>query len=164
MNDGFLGFQTSFMLDFVVCALAVLVPLLIWSVFEVKVRRRYLRHRNLQLALGLILLLAVGAFEVDMQWLQGGWENVVRKQQLAPAAMDAKLAESGRVLRIHLFFAITTPLMWIATIVLALRRFSNPPVPAEHSKAHKVLGWICTLDLTATSVTGVWFYYVAFVA
>jgi hypothetical protein len=29
---------------------------------------------------------------------------------------------------------------------------------------HKTLGWASAADLTLTSVTGLWFYYAAFVA
>ena len=40
----------------------------------------------------------------------------------------------------------------------------NPPQPSTHSRLHKVLGWVSTLDLVLTSVTGLIFYYVAFVS
>ena len=52
----------------------------------------------------------------------------------------------------------------IATIALALRRFPDPPVPGPHSRLHKSLGWASAVDLAMTSVTGLWFYYVTFVA
>ena len=61
-------------------------------------------------------------------------------------------------------FAISTPFLWLITIVGALRKFANPPVPAPHSGVHKVLGWASVIDLTLTSVTGLVFYYFAFVA
>ena len=58
-QSGFLGYQTTFMLDFVVCALALVVPLLLYSLWLVKVRRNYLGHKRLQIALGLILLVGL---------------------------------------------------------------------------------------------------------
>ena len=61
MADGFLGFRTSFMLDFVVCALAAIVPALLFSIYLVKFKGKYVAHRNLQLGLAVILLIAVGA-------------------------------------------------------------------------------------------------------
>ncbi len=153
------------MLDFVVCALAVLVPLLLYSLFVVKKQKKYTLHRNLQVVLGVVLLLAVSAFEVDMQWVQGGWENVMGKQldALGDEGLATKIASVRKVLHIHLVFAISTPVLWIVTLVLALKRFDNPPAPARHSRTHKALGWLSTIALTLTSVTGVWFYYVAFV-
>jgi putative membrane protein len=162
LRDGFLGYRTSFMLDFVVVALVLVVPILLFSLYAVKVRRQYALHRNLQLLLGVVLLIAVGAFEVDLHLVQGGWENVVAKQQ--PALTTERVAHVRALLRIHLIFATTTPLLWIVTIALALRRFPNPPQPGPHSRLHKILGWLSTIDLSLTSVTGLIFYYGAFVA
>jgi putative membrane protein len=56
MKDGFLGYRTSFMLDFVVVALVLIVPVLIYSLYAVKIRHQYKLHRNLQLLLGIVLL------------------------------------------------------------------------------------------------------------
>lgn len=150
------------MLDFVVVALVLIVPVLLYSLYVVKFQRRYTLHRNLQVLLGLVLLLAVALFEIDLQLIQGGWEKVVDKREI-----PLTIAQKGfvrTVLRIHLIFAISTPLLWATTIVLALRRIPNPPQPCPHSELHKKLGWASTLDIVATSVTGLLFYYFAFVA
>ncbi|MFO0918986.1 MAG: DUF420 domain-containing protein [Planctomycetaceae bacterium] len=160
MQDGFLGYRTSFMLDFVVVALVLIVPILLFSIFTVKIRRNYARHRNLQLLLGVVLLLAVAAFEIDLR-LQGGWQSIVNKGE--PKLSSEQLSFVAQVLYLHLVFAISTPFLWIATIVLALRNFPNPPCPGPHSRLHKTLGWLSTIDITLTSVTGLAFYYVAFV-
>jgi hypothetical protein len=161
MKDGFLGFRTSFMLDFVVVALVLIVPILVYSLCAVKFQQRYLLHRNLQLLLGIVLLVAVGLFEIDLQWVQGGWANVVAKR-VAPLTAE-QLGFVQTVLRVHLVFAISTPVLWAATIVLALRRMPSPPHPCPHSQLHKSLGWISTIDIVLTSVTGLVFYYFAFV-
>jgi hypothetical protein len=163
MIDGFLGYNTTFMLDFVVCALVVVVPLVLYSLYEVKVRRNYLRHRNLQVLIAVVLLAAVAAFEVDVQLIHGGWQQIVNKPGEPVRMDDTALGEVRRVLGIHLLFAVSTPLLWGITLLLAWRRFPNPPTPGPHSFWHKKLGWLATLDLVATSVTGLWFYYVAFV-
>jgi hypothetical protein len=68
-----------------------------------------------------------------------------------------------RILYVHLVFAISTPLLWAATIALALKRFPSPPGPGAHSRLHKTLGWLSTIDITLTSVTGVAFYCAAFI-
>jgi putative membrane protein len=163
-RTGFLGYQTTFMLDFVVCALILIVPLLLWSLWLVKVKKNFRAHMRMQLALGIILLVAVSAFEIDVQMVHGGWENIVAQQNLAPDALAAKISAVRPWLLVHLIFAVTTPLLWIVTIVLALKRFGKNPVPGAHSKAHAILGWLSTIDITLTSVTGLAFYYVAFVA
>lgn len=161
MSDGFLGFKTSFMLDAVVCALVAVVPALLYSIYLVKFRKQYALHKKIQLILGVALLLAVSAFEVDLR-LQGGWENVVAKREVPLSVEEYSFVR--KILWIHLVFAISTPFLWAATIAYALKRFPKPPAPNEHSPLHKKLAWASTIDITLTSVTGLIFYYFAFVA
>lgn len=163
MGHGFLGYHASFMLDVVVCALVVVVPVLLISVYLVKFRRRYLWHRNIQVGLGIVLLLTVAAFEYDLR-SHGGWEQIVNPdaQHLRVAGADLEFVR--RLLWVHLIFAVSTPFLWGATILLALRRFASPPFPGPHSWLHKRLGWASAIDISLTSVTGLLFYYFAFVA
>lgn len=163
MSDGFLGNDASLMLDAVVCVLLLAVPALGYSVYVVKVRRGYVWHRNLQIAIGVGLLVAIAAFEVDLQILHGGWLNVVNKDPDAPRLTGDRLADVQLLLRIHLAFAVSTPMLWVATTVLALRRFPDPLQPGPHSRLHKTLGWLSVADLVLTAFTGLAFYYAAFV-
>jgi len=158
MSDGFLGYRTSFMLDLVACALVVIVPLLMYSLYVVKYRRKYVQHRNLQVSLGAILMVTVFLFEIDLQWVQGGWENVVAKREIS----TEQLTIARTTLHWHLLFAISTPFLWCATLIYAFKRFESPPQPGKHSRLHKTLGWLSTIDITLTSVTGLLFYYLAF--
>lgn len=160
---GFLGNDASFMLDFVVCALVLVVPIVVYSLYLVKYRRDYINHKRLQLALGGVLLVTVVAFEADMQ-LHGGWKQIVNKAPETPRLDADQLAHVERILWIHLVFAISTPVLWLVTTVLALKRFPHPPHPGPHSRLHKTLGWLSTLDLVLTSVTGLIFYHAAFMA
>ena len=91
-------------------------------------------------------------------------EQIVNKPGQPTCMSVEALADVRRVLGIHLLFAVSTPLLWGITLVLAWKRYPSPPTPGPHSFWHKKLGWLATLDLVATSVTGLWFYYVAFVA
>lgn len=149
------------MLDFVVTALVLIVPALLVSLYLVKVKRSYVTHRNLQLALAGVLLLAVIAFEVDIR-SHGGWQSIVGARQ-KPLSVE-QLETVRQTLYVHLIFAISTPLLWGATIVLALKRIPKPPAPCDHSRLHKTLGWMSVVDLVLTSVTGLLFYYRAFMA
>ncbi len=162
MKSGFLGFDASLMLDVVVCALALVVPVIIGSLYLVKVRKNYELHAKIQIALALILLLVVTAFEVDMR-MHGGWQKIVNKHPEAPRVVGAALAQVETMLWLHLVFAVTTPVLWGVTLTLAWRRFATPRVPGSHSRLHKTLGWAATLDLVMTSVTGLLFYWMAFV-
>ena len=164
MGDGFLGYDASLMLDVVVCALVLVVPTLLYSIYLVKVRREYAWHRNVQVGLGVVLLVTVAAFEVDLQVVHGGWEKIVNKPGASPRLQGGELEFVRGLLWIHLAFAISTPVLWATTTALALRRFPSPPRPSTHSRLHKVLGWLSTVDIALTSITGLCFYYFAFVA
>lgn len=162
MGSGFLGFPPStLMLDVVVSALVLVVPALLFSLYLAKVKKNFGAHKNVQLVLAVVLLIAVVLFEVDIR-LHGGWEKIVNQPEgrLSPE----RLATIRQALYIHMLFALSTPFFWGITIAGALRKFANPPVPSPHSRLHKILGWISVVDLTLTSVTGLIFYYLAFVA
>ena len=161
MTRGFLGYDASFMLDVVVCALVAVVPVLVWAIVEAKAGR-FVRHRNIQLVLAAVLLATVLLFEIDMR-LQGGWQNIINRDSANPRLTGEGLEQVRTLLYVHLCFAISTPVLWGTTIVLALKRFPNPPTPGPHSQLHKKLGWLSVVDLVGTSVTGLAFYYLAFV-
>lgn len=162
MADGFLGFKTSFMLDLVVCALVAVVPVLLYSIYIVKYKHQYKLHKTLQIILAVVLLFTVLAFEVDLHLVQGGWENIVEKREVPLTTEEFSFVHS--LLWIHLVFAGSTPFLWGFTIAYAIKRFPAPPLPGDHSPLHKKLAWVSTIDLTLTSVTGLIFYYFAFVA
>ena len=159
MQDGFLGYQTTFMLDVVAIALFVVVLVLAWSLFAVKVQKNYLLHKRLQILLGVVLLIAVGLFEVDIR-LQGGIDGILAKRTIPLSSLQRTFF--NQLLIVHLVFAITTVAVWAVTLTLALRRIPSPPGPCAHSELHKKLGWISALDITATSITGLLVYYYGF--
>ncbi|MBS0265620.1 MAG: DUF420 domain-containing protein [Planctomycetes bacterium] len=160
MSDGFLGYKASLMLDVVVCALVIVVPALLYSLFAVKVRRQYQLHKALQVTLGIVLLAAVGLFELDMR-LHGGIDTILAKR-VRPLTTSEKEA-FYQLLYVHLFFAVSTVFLWGTTLVLAWRRIPSPPGPCAHSRQHKILGWLSAADITLTSVTGLLVYYYGFV-
>jgi hypothetical protein len=160
MDRGFLGYNATFMLDVVVCALLGVVPTLVYSLYLVKFRRDYALHRNIQVFLGLLLLVTVGLFELDMRW-HGGIEQILTYRATPLTVEQHALFKT--ILWIHLFFAVSTVVLWAVTLGLALKWMPNPPVPCPHSPAHKVLGWLSAVDITLTSVTGLLVYYYGFV-
>lgn len=159
MTNGFLGYRASLMLDVVVCALVVIVPTLLYSLYAVKFQRKYSLHRNLQILLGAVLLVAVGLFEVDIR-LQGGIDEILSKRSIPLTAAQRLFFD--RLLTVHLVFAISTPFLWATTMTLALRKMPSPPAPCAHSRLHKTLGWLSAADITLTSVTGLMVYYYGF--
>jgi hypothetical protein len=177
--DGFLGTRASIMLDVVFLAMFAIVPLLGWSIFEVKIRRRYTLHKRVQLVLAGILLVAVFLFELDMRFISG-WRDRASPSPYSgpmsqpPAVLDAFFRQTlgwdhvpGLVfhaLAVHLVFAVSTALVWGWVILRALRRFDNPPQPGAHSASHQFWGWLAAVDMLFTALTGWLFYWLAFVA
>ena len=155
--NGFLGTRASIMLDVVFLAMFAVVPILFWSISLVRRGRNYQLHKQVQVTLSLVLLIAVTAFEVDMRFFTD-WR--------ARAAASPYYG-SGVVIKslvVHLCFAVTTALVWTWVVVRALRNIPSPPGPCTHSAWHKRWGWIAALDMLGTSITGWVFYYLAFIA
>ncbi len=155
--NGFLGSRASLMLDIVVLAMAAVVPVLGFSVWLVKYRRRYAVHKAIQLTLGLVLLLTVSAFEIDMRFYTD-WN-----QRATPSPYYG-----GQwvlyCLWVHILFAATTLALWIYVISGALRNFPRPPHPAPYSPRHIFWARVAALDMLLTAITGWTFYWMAFVA
>ncbi len=160
MIDGFLGTRASFMLDFVFLAMFLVLPVMAFSIWLVK-RGHYLWHKRVQVVLGLVLLVAVTAFEVDVRWSE--YKGIPWSQRAFPAP-EAARAIVYQVLYVHLFFAVSTSLLWVYVIVQALRKFDSIPTPNAYSPKHKFLAWLAAADMTLTACTGWVFYYLAFVA
>jgi len=158
--DGFLGTRASFMLDVVFLAMLAIVPILCWSVYLVRYRRNYALHKKVQLVTGLVLLLAVVAFEVDVRFLSD-WEV---RAELSPYYQVEGWSTVWTALSIHLLFAVPTPLIWAAVIIRALKQFPRPPEPAAHGQSHRRWGYLAVVGMILTAITGWIFYYLAFVA
>jgi putative membrane protein len=158
--DGFLGTRATFMLDVVVLAMLAILPILGGSIYLVKVRQRYALHKKIQLALGVVLLVTVALFELDVR--VNGWRD--RASASPYAGQNGRVNWVLVVLGVHLGFAVSTALLWAVVIVRALRQFPDPPVPAAHSPWHRRYGKLAAYDMLCTAITGWIFYWLAFVA
>jgi hypothetical protein len=158
--DGFLGTRGSIMLDVVFLAMFAVVPVLLFSVYLAKVKGRFAAHKTIQLALGIVLLLAVAAFEVDLQ-LVTDWRL---RAQPSPYFRVNEWNAVLTSLVVHLAFAVPTLFLWIFVIVQALRKFPAPPRPNAYSPSHKKVAWAATVGMIGTALTGWVFYWMAFVA
>ncbi len=154
--DGFLGTRASFMLDLVVVAMLVVLPTLAGSIYLVRVKRNYLWHKRIQLLLGVVLAVAVTAFEVDVRL--HGWTHLAE-----PSPYYASGGVNW-VLGVHLAVAVTTTVLWFVVLVRAWRNFDHPPCPGPHSRWHRRWAWVASWGMTLTAITGWVFYYLAFVA
>ena len=134
---------------------------LAWSVYSVKYRSRYQRHKVTQLCLAGGLLILLVCFEIHIQFFEN-W-----RERAEPSPYYSAVTRSGLVvylLCIDLFFATTTLALWLLIIVKALNHFPNPPRPNPHSRFHARWGMVAAIDMALTAVTGWAFYFLAFVA
>jgi len=161
--DGFLGTRGSLMLDVVFLAMFAVVPVLLLSVYLVRYRRLFKLHKRLQLGTGIVLLIAVVAFEIDMRFITHEWE--LRAEPSPFFDVDNRWGcPAGISLIVHLLFAVPTLLLWIYVNVQAVRGFPSPPQPAPHSYSHLIWGRAAGVGMLMTAFTGWIFYYLAFIA
>lgn len=160
---GFLPTRGSWMLDFVFLAMFAIVPILTWSIWLVKYRRpgqdhKCEWHKRIQVTLALVLLVAVTAFEVDLNLITKDWRPLAEASPFYASRMV------DYSLWIHLCFAVPTPLLWGFVIVQALRKFPSPARPCEYSPRHALWGKIAAIAMFLTAATGWLFYCLAFVS
>ena len=155
-SHGFLPTRGSLMLDIVVCAMLLVMMILAVSIYLVRQKRLYFAHRTIQIGLASLLAIAIVGFEIDIRFFTD-WRV---------AAEESPFYANGwvdRVLWIHLAFAIPTPFVWAFVLFGAVRNF-NVAEPGEYSRFHRRWGWIASVFMLLTTVTGWGFYYLAFVA
>lgn len=143
------------MLDVVCLAMAGVLALLGLSVFLAKRRALYARHKQVQLVLAVALLIVIGLFEAEMRL--SGWRH---RAEASPYYTTWVFP----VLTVHLVFAVSTAMLWVAVIVAALRKFPRPPRPGSHSATHRWWAWLAAVDMVLTTLTGWLFYWLAFAA
>ena len=117
--NGFLGTRASIMLDVVFLAMFLVLPVLAWSIAMVRVRRRFMLHKLTNLTIAAILLAAIVAFEVDMQFISG-WRDRAAPSPYWPHGVMISLY-------VHLVFSISTAFLWVYVVAGALRNIPVPP-------------------------------------
>jgi putative membrane protein len=159
--SGFLPGRASLMLDIVVVAMLFVLIAMAYSIYSVKYRRQYRRHKAIQLGLASVLLLVLCLFEIDVHFIDR-WTARADASPYFDAATQSGLVV--KALAVHLVFATTTFALWLTVISRALLGFPKPPQPAEHSRFHRRWGTLAAIDMVLTTLTGWVFYWLAFVA
>jgi putative membrane protein len=141
-------------MDVVLVGLLATLPVLAWSVAAVRAGH-YRLHKTLQLTIVAALLAAIVVFEIDIR-LVSDWRIRAAASPYWPAGVLWSLG-------IHLIFAISTLVLLVWVVWEAVRLFPTPPTPNHHGPRHRRMARLAALDLLATAVTGVFFYWLAFV-
>lgn len=152
--QGFLPTRGSYVLDAVFVAMFAIILFLVVNILLAK-KGKFRLHRSLQIALSIILLVAIIIFEIDVRFFTN-WRQLAEPSRFyADGWVDWAMA-------IHLTFAIPTPFVWGYVIYQAVRKFPSPAAPSAHSQSHKTWGWIAAGMMFATCVTGCIFYWLSF--
>lgn len=155
---GFLPYKATFMLDVAVLAVFLVIPILVFGLIQAY-KKNYLFHAKIMTALGILVFIVVIAFEIDIR-IHGGIKPILEKAERALAYTPA----FEKFLYIHIFFAITTCIVWIMTTFGAIKHFGfKNPMPGPYSKKHKTLGKLSTLGVLGVAITGVAVYYMGFI-
>ncbi len=158
---GLLPWRGPLVIDVIVVAMVFVLIALCFSLLSVKYRKRYHRHKVIQLCIAGVLLALLVVFEIDLQYFEN-WRERAHASPYFEAATGGGLVIYS--LWIHLLFATTTLALWFLIIVRALNQFPNPPRPNQHSGYHSRWGMVAAIDMVLTAVSGWVFYVLAFVA
>ena len=120
-----------------------------------RVRGRHALHRKVQIGLGSVLLVILALFEVDVR--VNGWRHLAEPSPFYATWLFP-------VLYVHLFFAVSTTLLWIWTIGWSIRHYDPQTRFGDRAATHRRLARLAAADMIATACTGWIFYTMAFVA
>lgn len=149
ITEGFLGTRADIIID-VVMTVSGFLPALLMFTFYLAAKGKHQLHKNLQLALLLIVTVLVVALEVD-----------VRSGDLQ-AAGALSIYHDTTIMRvvfiIHLIFAITTFVGWTWLVIKSSKIHPKSFAAFNHKKWGKIL----FVDVVLTVITGWMIYLMAF--
>ena len=155
LGPGFLGTRADWLMDLVIVSLVVIVPVILYSWYRVR-QQGYGRHKKIQVWLTVTLAIAVLLFEVDLR-MSGGLDELTK----ASGYYGTTLLDASTY--IHLFFSVTTSIIWIVLIIVSLRRFPSPPVPVRSfRRTHRFWGIVGAVWMIMTGLTGLELYVLGF--
>lgn len=155
MPGGFLGTRGDLLMDLVVVAIIATPFLFLWAIWLVR-RKRYRAHRNLQTGLLGFLLVAIVLFEVDIR-LSGGTAAFMAGSPYLGTPLLSWL------LRSHVLVAVLTFGLWTYLVVQAWRARLDLH-PHLFGPIHRRRGYYVFAGTVFTSFSGVWLYWLGFVA
>jgi uncharacterized membrane protein YozB (DUF420 family) len=148
------------MFDLIVVGMLFVLFALGWSLYSVRYRKKYNRHKSIQIILSGALVAILALFEIDVQFFDN-WRERAAASPYYDEATGTGLAADA--LWVHLGFAVSTLVVWVAVMVRAVRGFPGLPQQGAHSRSHARWGKVAALGMVMTTVTGWIFYVLAFV-
>ncbi len=151
---GFLGTRADILMDLVLLSFIVILPAISWSWLKVRAGG-YKAHKSAQLTLGVILFVAVAMFEIDMKLAGGIFELTKESRYNGTTLLNSWIYG-------HTVVAILTSIIWVLLIIFSLKRFPNPPEPAEFSKTHRFWGRLGMVTMMLAGLSAFPLYYYGF--
>ena len=145
--------RASPVIDLLALSTLLITLLFSTSIYMVRKKKRYRLHKYLQTTCTCLLLLVLLVFEAEIHLR--GW----RAQAQASPLYD----KLSYLLYPHIGLATCTTVLWLYVFISALKNFPNPPSPNKYSGTHRRLGHIIAVILYLTAISGLSFYWLAFV-
>ena len=142
--EGFLGTRADIIVDTVMVA-STLLPFFLIIAIRYAQKEKYDMHKWLQIVLFTVVNILVIGLELDIRI--GGLDKVIAR---SPYHDSTELLS---IFLIHLFFAISSTLLWLWLIVVSAKRY-----PIHFTFPHKKYGKIVFVDIVMTMLTG-WVLY-----
>lgn len=134
------GGRCDILIDIVVLSMAIILPILWYSVKTVKEQRNYKKHKMIQLIMFILLFFVVILFEYDLKQNGGIFEMVKGSSYEGTFFLNF-------MIYFHTILSITTSLIWFILIIVSLIKFGKNPRPNNFSKKHKFWGKIGMWDM-----------------
>jgi putative membrane protein len=151
---GFLGTRSDVLMDVVLLAVLA-APLLMLYGFYLTKRGQFTKHRNIQVVLVSILMIAVALFEIDIR-ASGGTRAFVSGSSLSETSFLRVF------LAVHVLVAVLSVSAWLALAVASWRRFS-PTRPGWFRIDHRRYGKMIFSGAVFTAISGAALYVMSFV-
>ncbi len=147
--------RSDILIDAIVLATVLAVPILVYAIAMVR-QGRIVLHRRIQLSLTWIFVIATIALEVDIR-MAGGMDHFSKGGAYEGTAL------LRWVLYVHLAIAFANAVGWIAFPVWSSIAYRRGTLPGPSSATHRWYGKVCAVLCVLTAVTGVGLYVVGFV-
>lgn len=153
MLAGIFGTRADLFMDAAI-ALLTLLPLLMLGAFRHARARRFVAHRNLQVATLALVVVVVVLLELDIR-ISGGTAQFL-------ARMPARATVLRPLLRAHVALASITLLAWLGLAYASWPRLGRS-LPGSFSRRHRQLGLCVFVGASLLSASGAAMYALLFV-
>ena len=145
-HAGFFGTRSPFFMD-IVTLIVALLPLLVAGAISLARNKKYKAHSYVQITIFAFSVIVVSYFEYGVR-LSGGFNEFMQGSSVT-------YTYALVVLIFHIAISVITLIIWAGTIFRAKKMIE--------SKQHRKAGLITFAGVVATSLTGIWVYFLMFV-